>query len=350
MQAGYFNYANKWKSVTYQVGLRVESSKFEGTLIDSNTHFGYTLPDGFKNLGYALFPSVFLTKPIDDHQDIQFNYAKRIRRPRFWEINPFVDINDPLNIRQGNPALRPEYTNSFELNYYNRFNHNKGSFLAVVYFKNNIGDITQYSDTISAALYNQLNNAAISQGAILNTYINAGYTNRIGTEVTWQQKITDKFDFMYNVDMAFRSTSANVNNINLSSSGFTFQNKLITNYQWHQVSSKLLSNLSLQLVANYQGPRIIPQGQTKQQFVADFAVRKEFLKNKAAALSISINDVFNTRKFGTIYDTDEFYQDSYRRWDTRTFRITFSYKFGNAAFSLFHKKPTENRRAGVEQM
>lgn len=135
VNAGYFNYANKWKSFTYQVGLRVEFSKFDGTLIDSNFHFGYKFPDGFKNLGYALFPSFFLTRPLSDNQDVQFNYSKRIHRPRFWQINPFVDINDPLNIRQGNPALQPEYTNSFELNYFNRFNNNGGSFLGVVYFK-----------------------------------------------------------------------------------------------------------------------------------------------------------------------------------------------------------------------
>ncbi|HEY6978146.1 MAG TPA: outer membrane beta-barrel protein, partial [Chitinophagaceae bacterium] len=98
INAGYFNYANKWKSLTYQLGLRIELSKFDGTLVDSNFHFGYKFPDGFNDLGYALFPSFFLTKPLSENQDIQFNYSKRIRRPRFWEVNPFVDINDPLNI------------------------------------------------------------------------------------------------------------------------------------------------------------------------------------------------------------------------------------------------------------
>ncbi|HYJ65433.1 MAG TPA: outer membrane beta-barrel protein, partial [Parafilimonas sp.] len=169
VNAGYFNYANKWKSFTYQVGLRVELSKFDGTLVDSNFHFGYKYPDGFKNLGYALFPSFFITKAVNENTDIQFNYSKRIRRPRFWEVDPFVDINDPLNIEKGNPALHPEYTNSFELNYFNRFPNNGGSFLGVIYFKNNVGDVTEYSDTISPALYQQLSNASISSDAIVNT-------------------------------------------------------------------------------------------------------------------------------------------------------------------------------------
>ncbi|CAN5700979.1 outer membrane beta-barrel family protein [soil metagenome] len=338
VNAGYLNYANKWKSITYQLGLRVEFSKLDGYLVDSNFHFGYTFPDGFNKLGYALFPSFFLTKPLSENEDIQFNFSKRIRRPRFWEINPFVDINDPLNIRQGNPALKPEYTNSFELNYFNRFNNNAGTFLAVLYFKNNVGDVTQYSDTISPALYTQLSNAAISPDAILNTYINAGYTNRMGAEFTLQKKILKGFDITYNADMQYRTTSASVNKINLNNQGFNVGTKLIVNYKLITEKNKFFNNLGFQLVANYQGPRVIPQGRTKQQFVAEFAMRKEFLKKKAASLSFSINDILNTRRFGSIYDTENFYQDSYRRWSVRTFRLTFTYKFGSSNFDLFKKR------------
>jgi outer membrane cobalamin receptor len=342
VNAGYFNYANKWKSFTYQVGLRVELSKFDGTLIDSNFHFGYKYPDGFKNLGYALFPSFFITKSLNEKTDIQFNYSKRIRRPNFWQVNPFVDINDPLNIRQGNPALHPEYTNSFEFNYFTRFNNNGGSFLGVVYFKNNVGDVTQYSDTISPALYQQLSNAAISPDAILNTFINAGHTNRVGAEFTLEKKLAKQLDLTYNIDLQYRTTKASVGKINLDNSGFNYETKLIGNYKIVTERSKLFNNLGFQLTADYEGPRVIPQGKTKQQFVSDFAMRKEFLKQKAAAISFSINDIFNSRKFGTIYDTEDFYQDSYRRWSVRTFRVTFTYKFGDTDFDLFKKRNNNN--------
>jgi outer membrane receptor protein involved in Fe transport len=352
VNAGYFNYANKWKSITYQVGLRVELSKFDGTLVDSNLHFGYKFPDGFKNLGYALFPSFFITKPLNENQDIQFNYSKRIRRPRFWEVNPFVDINDPLNIRQGNPELKPEYTNSFEFNYFNRFNKNSGSFLAVLYFKNNVGDVTEYSDTISQELYQRLGNAAISPDAILNTYINSDYENRMGAEFTLQKKLAPQLDIIYNLDLQYSTTKASVKNIDLSNNGFNFETKLIGNYKIVTGKSKLFNNLGFQLIGDYEGPRIIPQGRSKQEFDADFAMRKEFLKNKAS-LSFSVNDIFNTRKFGTIYDTEDFYQDSYRRWSVRTFRVTFTYKFGDTDFDLFRKKNNNNnneldREGGVD--
>ena len=78
-------------------------------------------------------------------------------------------------------------------------------------------------------------------------------------------------------------------------------------------------------------------------------MRKEFLRKKAAAVSFSINDIFNSRKFGTIYDTEDFYQDSYRRWSVRTFRVTFTYKFGNTDLDLFKKKNNNNTNPASEE-
>jgi hypothetical protein len=78
-------------------------------------------------------------------------------------------------------------------------------------------------------------------------------------------------------------------------------------------------------------------------------MRKEFLKNKKASLSFNITDIFNTRRWGTIYDTEDFYQDSYRRWDVRTFRLTFSYKFGNGDFDVFKKRNSGNNGSGNEE-
>ena len=340
VNAGYINYANKWKGIQYQVGLRMEFSKLDGELLDSALHLGYKYPDKLKNIYDAMFPSFFLTKKLTENQDIQFNYSKRIRRPRFWQVNPFVDINDPLNISQGNPALKPEYTNSFEFNYFNQFKN--GSFLGVVYFKNNVGDVTDYSDTISTQLYQQLINAGVSPNAIVNTFINAGYTNRIGSEFTLQKKLFKNLDLTYNIDFQYRKTHAVVNNLNLSNSGFNWDSKLIGNYRIVSPASKIFNNLSFQLISEYESSHVIPQGREKGRFVTDFAMRKEFLRNNKASLSLSVNDVFNTRKFGTIYDTPDFYQDSYSRWSVRTFRVTFSYKFGDADFDFFKKKNNNN--------
>jgi hypothetical protein len=61
------------------------------------------------------------------------------------------------------------------------------------------------------------------------------------------------------------------------------------------------------------------------------------LKNNKASLTLSVNDVFNTNRWGTVYDTERFYQDSYRRRNVRGFRLTFSYRFGKSDFKLLRR-------------
>jgi outer membrane receptor protein involved in Fe transport len=333
VNAAYITYTGKMLGIGYQAGLRAEHSKFDGELVDSARKFGYQLPKQINSLFDALFPSLFLSKTIGEGQEIQLNYSRRIRRPDFWQMNPFVDINDPLNIRQGNPALRPEFTNSFEFNYNKTYT--SGSFLGVIYFRNTEGDITRYSDTITAAQYQQLNNAAIDPSAILNTFVNAKYQNRLGAEFTLQQKAGQQLDITPTIDLQYKKVVSNINNTDLSNEGFNWEAKLILNYRV-VARSALLNKWSFQATGGYESPEVIPQGKRKEMYGLDFGLRKEFLKNKAT-FTFNINDVFNSRKRGTINDTENFYQDSYRRWDVRSFRATFTYKFGKTDFQLFKR-------------
>lgn len=340
VNAVYFTYSGKTLGIGYQAGLRAEHSRFTGELIDSARKFGYEYPKTIDNLFDALFPSLFLTKEIGDDIQLQLNYSRRIRRPNFWQLNPFVDINDPFNIQQGNPQLKPEFTNSFEFNFQKTYN--SGSFLGVVYFRNTEDDITRYSDTITDAQYQQLNNAAVDPNAILNTFINANRQNRLGVELTLQQKLGDQFDITPTVNMQYRKVVAGVNSVDLSNEGYNWDAKLILNYRIAS-KAKFWNKFSFQVMGEYESPEVIPQGKNKEQYAVDFGLRKEFLKNNKATLSFNIQDVFNTRRFGTIYDTDEFYQDSYRRWNVRTFRVSLSYRFGSSEFHLF-KRNNNNRR------
>jgi outer membrane receptor protein involved in Fe transport len=339
VNAAYITYTGKLLGIGYQAGLRGEQSKFDGELVDSARKFGYQFPNQIKNVFDALFPSLFLSKKLGGDQEIQLNYSRRIRRPDFWQMNPFVDISDPLNIRQGNPALRPEFTNSFEFNYNKTYS--TGNFLGVIYFRNTTGDITRYSDTITAAQYQQLNNASVGPSAILNTFVNAQYQNRWGSELTLQQKLGQQLDVTPTVDLQYKKVKSNVNGVDLSNEGFNWEAKLIINYR---VASKtpLWNKWSFQATGGYQSPEVVPQGKRKEMYGIDLGLRKEFLKNKAT-FTFNINDVFNSRKRGTISETENFYQDSYRRWDVRSFRATLTYKFGKADFQLFKRDKGANR-------
>jgi hypothetical protein len=78
------------------------------------------------------------------------------------------------------------------------------------------------------------------------------------------------------------------------------------------------------------------KGKQIPEYSVDFAIRKDFLKNKKAAVTFSVNDIFWTDRDGAIYDTPTFYQETNRR-NLRTFRLNFTYKFGDAEFKMFNR-------------
>ena len=129
--------------------------------------------------------------------------------------------------------------------------------------------------------------------------------------------------------------NATVDNIDLSNAGFNWEAKLTANYKIENQQKPLFNNLGFQLILDYESPEIIPQGRRISEFVVDIAMRKDFMKNKKASLTFAVSDLFNGNRWGAMYDTEQFYQESYRRWSIRTIRLTFSYKFGDTNFSLF---------------
>lgn len=337
VHAAYFTFTDQIGNFGYQLGLRGEYSKFDGTLIDSSRHFGYTYPAKLKNIWDALFPSVFLSQKIGEKNEIQVNYSRRVRRPNFWQLNPFIDINDPQNIQQGNPELHPQFRNSIELNYSSSYGSGN-NFLMTFYYRNTQGDITRYSDTLTAEQYTKLNNSAVDPNAILNTFINANSTNNYGLEFTLQQKVAEDFNITPSISVSYRNVNAKVKSLDLSNKGFNWQAKLQANYKIRTENEQsVFNNTSFQLDGRYRSPSVIPQGRRLETYTVNLAIKKDIFKDNRGSVTLGINDLLNQNKNGTIYDTPSFYQESYSRWRVRTFRLTFSYKFGDADFQLFKR-------------
>ncbi len=335
--AGYLNYGNKIEKwgLSYQAGLRVELSDFKGVLLDSNKSFGYEYPGEIGDILKSIFPSLYLTKDLSKNTQLQLNYSRRIRRPNFWQLNPFVDISDPLNVRQGNINLIPETIHAFELNFNNTYD--KGNFMISAYYRNNVDDITRYSDTITQEQLDALDNAAINPNAILNTFINADFTNRLGLEFNLQHKFNERFDIMPSVNFQYRHVKAQVGELNLDNKGFNWETQLTANYRVIS-KKKLLDKFSFQLTGEYESPEVIPQGRTIAETRMDVAIRKDFLKNNKATLVFAIDDVFNSRRWGQNIETPRFKQESYSRWNVRQFKLTFSYRFGSNDFQFLNKR------------
>jgi outer membrane receptor protein involved in Fe transport len=183
--AAYTTYTNNIKSFGYQLGLRVESSGYDGELEKTRETFSNSFPLSF-------FPSVFLSQKLKKEQELQLNYTRRINRPNFFQLSPFTDSSDFLNLRKGNPDLEPEFTNSFELSYQKIFK-NKDNFLASIYYKHTDNMITSYQEKFTSP--------TDSNDYVLNTFINANSSYVTGRVLTLKIKITKWWYLTSNVNL-----------------------------------------------------------------------------------------------------------------------------------------------------
>jgi len=324
VNAAYVTYSNMYKpmGIGYMVGLRFEQTRFIGELVGKNQSVEYLYPDGMSNIAKAFFPSIYLTKRIGEKHEIQMNFARKINRPGFMQVMPFIMFADKMNYRTGNPLLRPEFINSMEANYNRIFTN--GNLFTSVYVKQTEGAITQF-----AQKYND------TSDVLLNTFINGNTMYNMGWENNFKTNfLKKKLDVTINLNGFFTDISANVGNTTIQNSGFSWNTKVIVSY-------KLPKQYTLQVNGNYEAPRIIPQGKTLDQYSVDISLNKEIMKT--LSFNLVVNDVFNTRRFGTYYESNIMEQNISRRRETRFVRLSVTWRFGEMDASLFRKRSNQKR-------
>jgi outer membrane receptor protein involved in Fe transport len=109
VSAAYANLHKDFITTTLQLGLRTELTHSEGNSI--------SLQNIVKRNYIDFFPSVAINQTLSKDHEIGFSYSRRIDRPDYQSLNPFIYYADLYTLSQGNPALKPQYANSFELSY-----------------------------------------------------------------------------------------------------------------------------------------------------------------------------------------------------------------------------------------
>ncbi|HEU4901431.1 MAG TPA: outer membrane beta-barrel family protein, partial [Flavisolibacter sp.] len=344
--AAYVSFTNSVKNFGYQLGLRAESSDYEGELTDSKQTFNNKYP-------LSLFPSVFLSQKLKDKQELQLSYTRRINRPFFMQIIPFIDSSDQLNWTRGNAGLRPEFTNSLEASYSKTYKGNN-TFLASVYYKYSTDLITRFLDTISVG---------VSEKRPISTYINANSSRSVGFELTSQNTVAKWWDMNANINVY--NAKINTENIN----GGTTQDPMWSYFAKMNSNFKLPKKFKFQLSGTYQSKTNLPvnqgggfghggpmmggsqsaaQGYIKSNWGVDAALQRSFLKNDAASVTFNVSDIFRTRRFDQYSESAFFIQNSHRLSDVPMFRLNFSFRFGQMDMSLFKRKNTKGEQEGTQ--
>lgn len=349
--AAYATFTSQIKSFGYQLGLRAESSDYQGKLLKTGELFDIKFP-------ISLFPSIFVSQKINETQSIQLNYSRRINRPNFWQLTPFTDSSDRINPSKGNPGLKPEFTNSFELSYEKNFK-SKGSFLASIYYKHTTDMITRFQVA---------DKGAGGEDLILNTFINANSSFVTGLELTSRNNLTKWWELTSNINLY-------TSDIKIDDPTQPDQDRLTSWFGKLNNTFKLPKNISLQLSGEYQSKTVLPpggsagggggrgggfgggggmfggamsasQGFIRANYGVDVAIRYEFLKSRTASVSINMNDIFRTRVMNSFSESPFFVQDNFRRRDPQVLRINFSWRFGKFDPSLFKRKNMKSEREG----
>lgn len=328
----YATVSQEFETWGYQVGLRAESSQYTGELPESQTTFENDYP-------ISLFPSAFLTKKLNETDNLQLSYTRRINRPSFFNLIPFTDFSDSLNLRRGNPNLLPEFTNSYELNYQNIFD--KGdNLLITVYYKTATDLITSYLITEF--------NEDLGQEVVVNVPENSDKSTAYGAEITVRNTLAKGLNATSNLNLYNSRLDASNVQEGLVNDQFTWTFK--ENISWNipkvfrvQLTGEYRSRAAFSPGGGggrYRGPRRTTntaQGYSKERWSIDLALRKDILKRKGT-LTLSIRDIFRSRIGGSFSESEFFVQDSWRLRNPQTASLNFNYRFGKPDVSLFKRK------------
>lgn len=313
VHALYTSYRNKLtERLGFQVGLRAEQAYLNTAYLSFNPD----LPPGDRSATgkldyFRVYPSVFLTQEFGDRNQLQANYTRRVSRPRGWQVNPFIDVSDPMNIRQGNPNLMPEDIHSFELSYAKFW---EGVTLNSSVYYRRVNDVVQPIITAVEGL----------DGATFSRWENISRNEAAGFEFISHVDISSKLDAMFNANLYhtrfFGSEEFNIQ----PTEGFNWNANVTANY-------RIISGLSMQARANYNAPRIMAQGRGIEMFVINAGLRWDVLDRKGSIM-FNVRDVLDQRRWGGYTQTEQFYRYFESRWMPRTFMLSFRYRFGRQDF------------------
>ncbi|UFH53734.1 outer membrane beta-barrel family protein [Spirosoma sp. KNUC1025] len=299
INAAYGIIGNKVRKFSYQAGLRAEKTDVTTTLRRTND----VNPRHYANL----FPSVHVTYDLPRQHALQLSYSRRIRRPQYNDLSPFMTFSDNRNFWSGNPNLNPEFTNAFEIGHIKYFN--KGSISSSVYYRHTNDKILSirrvndqgYSTTRPENLSNE------------NSY-GAEFAGSYALYTWW--KLDGSFNF-------FRAITNGSNlDVNYQSDTYSWFTRMISRFN-------LPKSTDIQLRGNYEAPQQTPQGRRKGLATLDFSMSKDLLNNNAT-LTLNVLDVFNSRRFRSITEGPNFYTESSSQFRLRQINLTFSYRLRQA--------------------
>ena len=309
--AAYVNANRQFKKWGFQAGLRAEYTESIGNSL--------TLEKVVDRDYLEFFPSFALQYQLSEAHQFGLNYSRRIDRPSYQDLNPFVYYIDPFSNVQGNPFLNPMFTHSVELSH--TFKGTLNSSLAYNQTEDYITQVTIQNDTT---------NTTVAINYNIDTYRNYNFnlSSPIPVAKWWMMQT--------NLNLNYRSFQAEFLGARLDNRGFTANFYLANQFT-------LPKGYSVELSGWYRSPEVDGIFTGRAMYMTDLGIGKKLFDGKGN-LRLNVNDVFNTGRWrgATLFENMDVRVDS--KWQSRRANLSFSYRFGNQQV-----KGPQRRRSGSDE-
>lgn len=310
--AAYAIIGNKAKKFSYQFGLR-------GELTDIQTELRLTGEKNPRNYS-NLFPSAHFTYSVDNDNSYQLSYSRRVRRPTYNDLSPFVTFSDNRNFFSGNPNLNPQFTESFDLGKVRYYE--SGSISTSLYYRYTTGKIERIR-TVN------------SEGFSTTLPQNIANEESMGAEFTGSKT----FSTIWKADLSFNLFYASIDASNINQNFVTSTNSWFVR---HTSKFKIASKIDFQVRANYEAPQKTAQGKRGEMAWVDFALSQDIMKGNGT-ITINLLDVFNSRIMRSETFGDGFYTKANFQGRLRSINFTFNYRFKTT------KQAAKQRRSMMDE-
>jgi len=316
VNAAYLNYNTQIKKFGINAGLRTEQTNWEGDLM-TFTESG-DRKDGNSYINF--FPSAGVSWQMNEKNNFNIFYSRRINRPSYQDLNPFVSRLDELTFQKGNVRLRPEYTNQIQLRH--SFNYSLNTTLSYSRTNDVITRLVDIDDDNPNASFITWENIANQNHYSLNIAAPIPFTD-------WWSSYTSLTLFHLHNNTDFGD-------------GKVIDVRATTLNGYSQQTFKLPKDISLEVSGWFVTPSVWGGNmKTNSMGSMDVGIQKRILNNKGK-LKIALTDVFKTNEWSGESRFGNLCMDANAGWDSRRVKVNFSYMIGN------EKVKSRNRKTGLE--
>lgn len=314
INAAYVNLAKEWNKWSIQAGLRAEYTQSNGNLVTDNK---------VSEKDYlSLFPTLFLSQTINKDNSIRYSYGRRIDRPNYQQLNPFVFFLDPYTQEEGNPYLKPQFTDNFEISY---------TYKSAVSFSLGYSNTKDYMLTVTEQ-DDATGIVRVGQGNIGN-YKNYSANLSFPLQLSKWWRMQNQAGTYYN-----KFSDPNV-------AGVQFEAGRLA-YNFNTSNSLSLSKTwTFELNFWFNSPSVYGVDRaTRSQYALNAGIQKSFMDNKAK-LKLNVNDILYSSYYeGALkYANVDF--TVFNKWASRRANLSFTYNFGNRNI-----KSSGERRTATEDL